>query len=68
MYIFGGIDRKNSLIFDDLWELKLDTFEWSQLDPKGYKVTPRFLHSVSVLENYVFIYGGKGIYYYSCFH
>ncbi|XP_034433514.1 host cell factor 2 isoform X3 [Hippoglossus hippoglossus] len=55
LYIFGGMQGCR---LDDLWQLDLDTMIWSMPETTGSMPLPRSLHSASVIENKMYVFGG----------
>ncbi|XP_023278698.1 host cell factor 2 isoform X1 [Seriola lalandi dorsalis] len=55
LYIYGGMQGSR---LDDLWQLDLDTMEWSASQTRGSIPLPRSLHSASVIGNKMYVFGG----------
>jgi len=59
MYVFGGV-AENGEALSDLWSY--EKAKWTDMSAKatGFGPSPRFLHSATILENYLFIgYGAS---------
>ncbi|XP_062238356.1 host cell factor 2 isoform X2 [Platichthys flesus] len=55
LYVFGGMQGCR---LDDLWQLDLETMVWSMPETKGSMPLPRSLHSATVIENKMYVFGG----------
>lgn len=70
MYIFGGITISNSSALrnhrtncSDLWNLNLEKVEdlqWEKIEAKGRPPAARHGHTMSTLQEFLVIFGGKG--------
>ncbi len=58
LYIFGGVPGGN-----DLWELDIESREWTQLTPTGAVGSPseRYGAGSGIFENKLYIFGGRDI-------
>ncbi|VVC45089.1 Kelch-type beta propeller,Kelch repeat type 1,Galactose oxidase, beta-propeller [Cinara cedri] len=61
MYIFGGytVDRKN--ITQDLYMLDFSTMTWSIVKTNGSPPSVREFHTATVIDNKMYIYGGRTV-------
>jgi hypothetical protein len=61
MIFFGGINPDGAR-FNDVWELKLDTLRWQQINPPGTKPAPREAFPVCYdqINNRMIVFGGFG--------
>ena len=63
IYIFGGKNKEDGGIVNQLWILVTGkkTLEWVQPNTKGKPPTPRYFHSMSFYErgNFLIIHGGR---------
>jgi len=61
LILFGGIDI-NGLHLDDVWELKLDSLIWRQINIIGTRPAKRqhFASAFDQLNNRMIIFGGRG--------
>ncbi|XP_055009397.1 host cell factor 2 isoform X2 [Boleophthalmus pectinirostris] len=55
LYVFGGMQGSR---LDDLWQLDLDTMEWSMPETRGCRPFPRSLHTANVIGNKMYVFGG----------
>lgn len=46
-------------VLNDVWELNLDTTQWKQIHLSGEIPTPRLSASACILENILYIFGGR---------
>ena len=63
MIFFAGVDP-NGVCFNDVWELKLDTLRWQQINPTGVKPSAREAFHVCYdqTNNRMIVFGGRGDY------
>jgi hypothetical protein len=47
------------LMYDDLFELNLETFEWQEKNPMGERPSARSYHSAVIIGRTMWIFGGK---------
>eukprot|EP01156_Anaeramoeba_ignava_P010166 Anaeramoba_ignava/a479007_25.p1 GENE.a479007_25~~a479007_25.p1 ORF type:complete len:664 (+),score=196.47 a479007_25:9-2000(+) len=59
MYIFGGCGGRNPHHYNDLHTYNISKNEWKNIKTKGKKPFPRRNHSAAILNNKIYIYGGK---------
>ncbi|KAK5626874.1 hypothetical protein RRF57_002589 [Xylaria bambusicola] len=57
MYLFGGTNGFQW--FNDVWCYDPSTNKWSQLDCIGYIPSPREGHSAALIEDVMYIFGGR---------
>tara|TARA_A100001015_G_C14992278_1_gene714525 strand:+ start:522 stop:1379 length:858 start_codon:yes stop_codon:yes gene_type:complete len=62
--LFGGINFAEEIVYNDLYILNTDTWEWSYVGEKGEEIHERNSHSLDILDygesdgKYLFLYGG----------
>ena len=56
IYIFGGLAR--NILFDDLWQLDLKTWNWKKIDLKDIP-EKRWGHTFDFIDNKAIILGGR---------
>lgn len=65
MLVYGGINDMDNVQFDDLWEFDFKTKKWCEwpctIEENGREVTilGRALHSAAVIDQTMYIFGGK---------
>lgn len=71
VFLFGGINFAEESVYNDLYILNTDTWEWSYVGEKGEQIRERNSHSLDILDygpngKYLFLYGGaspeKGVF------
>lgn len=69
MFLFGGIDFSEEAVYNDLYILNTDTWEWSYVGEAGEEVVARNSHSLGIVsssalesgceaQRYLVVYGG----------
>jgi hypothetical protein len=66
VFLFGGlsIDEGEQKVYNDMYMLDTETWEWGYVGEAGVEIPPRNSHSMAILtnpvdqESYVVIYGG----------
>lgn len=65
MIIFGGCGLKGlkaeDTLLNDLWDLNLDTLNWSCHSNSGICPSPREFHSSVILNDKMYVIGGNTI-------
>ncbi len=62
LYLFGGNGhaKKGELLLNDFYAYNISTEQWMNLKTRGDISTPRDRHSLTVIDNKIFIFGGSG--------
>lgn len=60
MYIFGGYEEHTDQFSQDVHKLDLKSMEWSYVRTKGEPPSYRDFHSATAINNYMYIFGGRG--------
>lgn len=60
MYIFGGYEEDNDSFAKAVYMLDLDKMHWSYLFTSGPEPSVRDFHSAVVLDDKMFLFGGRG--------
>merc|ERR1712165_609643 len=62
LYLFGGNGhaKKGELLLDDFYAYNIANEQWMSLKTRGDIPTPRDRHSLTVIDNKLFIFGGSG--------
>jgi N-acetylneuraminic acid mutarotase len=59
LYVFGGTDGQYH--YNDTWCFDPRTEKWSELQCIGFIPTPREGHSAAVVDDVIYIFGGRGV-------
>eukprot|EP01035_Chromulina_nebulosa_P027492 gene27492-36164_t len=61
-FLFGGINFAEESVFNDLYILNTETFEWNYVGESGKEIPSRNSHSMAVIHggttNYLVVFGG----------
>ncbi|GFU60575.1 kelch domain-containing protein 3 [Nephila pilipes] len=60
MYIFGGFEEESKSYSNKVFRISLITFKWESVVTSGFPPSKRDFHSVSVIGNCMYIFGGRG--------
>ena len=62
LYLFGGNGhaKKGELLLNDFYAFNISNETWMNLKTRGDIPTPRDRHSLTVIDNKIFIFGGSG--------
>ncbi|KAF8776961.1 Kelch domain-containing protein 3 [Argiope bruennichi] len=61
MYIFGGYHNLSISFLNTVYRLNLITFEWEEVFTSGIPPRERRFHSVCVVDDRMFLFGGMGM-------
>jgi len=59
LYLFGGTDH--SLHYNDTWCFDICTRTWAELDCLGNIPRPRQSHSSAIVDDTIYVFGGRGV-------
>eukprot|EP01083_Nonionella_stella_P101148 286366_1 len=61
LYLFGGNGhrKKGELLLNDFYAFNISTEQWMNLKTRGDQPSPRDRHSMTVIDNRIFIFGGS---------
>jgi len=59
IYMFGGTDGQYH--YNDTWCFDPRSQRWSELQCIGFIPAPREGHSVAVVDDLIYIFGGRGV-------
>jgi len=54
--IFGGGDDRR--LYNDVYVLNADNFQWTRLEPKGEGPSPRWGHTATIIDRKLYIFAG----------
>lgn len=61
LFVFGGYHRGSDSYYNDTWLLNTEKQLWSELETTGTLPTPRCGFSSCAIDNYIFVFGGRGM-------
>ena len=59
LYLFGGTDGQYH--YNDTWSFDVATGIWTELSCIGYIPTPREGHAAAIVDDVVYIFGGRDV-------